>query len=345
MNKTLKRLIVQCCVAAGPFISGTICADNSLYHAPYQDTQFNYSSTDFSDTFNSSLSPYSFYGSQLDTSAINFTKAVEIEPLTPGFAILEGPVWVEDGLVMSHIGYAVDENPNPSNLVVYRDGEIKVLQEGYGSNGLTFDTNGHLVAARHLDGSITRVINGKVIASEIESKRFNSPNDLVFSSRGNLYFTDPSWQNPEPTQQDELAYHVKPNGEISPFAANIDKPNGVMLSQYEDYLYVGGTNGLFKFPLQYNGEVQDTPEQVAADIISEGVDGMSRDYLGNIYVVAGGKVHILDGTTDAVLASYEVEGATNIAFGGEDNMTIYVTTMGANPQIWQSETNIPGLPF
>jgi sugar lactone lactonase YvrE len=283
--------------------------------------------------------------SQLDIDAIKFSKVVEIEPLTPGFAILEGPIWIEDGLVMSHIGYAVDEKPNPSDLVVYRQGEVKVLQKGYGSNGLSFDTNGRLVAARHLDGSITRVINGKVIASESEGTRFNSPNDLVFSSRGDLYFTDPSWQNPEPTQQNELAYHVKTNGKVYPFAASIDKPNGVMLSQDENSLYVGGTNGLFKFSLRSNGKVRDTPVQVAADTIYEGVDGMSRDCAGNIYIVAGGMIHILDSSSDTVLASYEVEGATNIAFGGQNNMTIFVTTMGAKPQVWKSASSIPGLPY
>jgi sugar lactone lactonase YvrE len=344
MKNKLKYLIVQCCVAAGLSFAGTAFADDDFYPNRFTDAQFNSGAPNSFNSRNSSCSKYS-YDHQLDITAINFTKIVEIEPLTPGFAILEGPVWIEDGLVMSHIGYAVDENPNPSDLLVYRDGEIKVLQKGYGSNGLTFDTNGYLVAARHLDGSITRVINGKIVVSEIEGKRFNSPNDLVFSSRGDLYFTDPNWQNPEPTQQDELAYHVKPNGEIYPFAANIDKPNGVMLSQYEDNIYVGGTNGLFKYPLLYNGEVQDTPEQVAADIISEDVDGMSRDCAGNIYVTAGGMIHILDGITDEVLASYEVEGATNIAFGGKNNKTIYVTTLGANPQVWKSETNIPGLPY
>jgi sugar lactone lactonase YvrE len=337
MIKTnLKHLVAQCCIVSGMFVTSAAFAGNA---GQYMTHDF------FVASSNSFCSGNYFDAVEVDTDAIKFTKAVEIDPITEGFAILEGPVWIEDGLVMSHIGYAVDKSPNPSNLVVYRDGKVKVLQEGYGSNGLTLDNNGHLVAARHLDGSITRVINGKVVASEVEGNRFNSPNDLVFSSKGNLYFTDPSWQNPEPTQQDELAYHVNTEGKVLPFAADIDRPNGVMLSKYEDSLYVGGTNGLFKYTLNYLGEVQDTPVQVAADVISEGVDGMSRDCGGNIYVVANGKVHILNGFTDSVLASYEVEGATNIAFGGKDHKTIYVTTLGEKPQVWKSEINIPGLPF
>jgi sugar lactone lactonase YvrE len=345
MEKKSKHLVIKYSVAAGIFYVGAVFSDNTIYTDCLQNTQFGIDARNFLNTCNDACSAHYAHNYELDVNTINFSKVIEIEPLTPGFAIFEGPIWIEDGLVMSHIGYAVDKTPNPSNLVVYRDGEIKVLQEGYGSNGLTYDAKGYLVAARHLDGSVTRVINGKVIASKIGGDRFNSPNDLVFSSSGDLYFTDPSWQNPEPTQQDELAYHVKTNGEVYPFAANIDRPNGVMLSQYEDHIYVGGTNGLFKFPLHQNGVVQDTPVQVAANTISEGVDGMSRDCAGNIYVVADGKVHILDGIADTILASYKIEGATNIAFGGKNNMTIYVTTMGANPQVWKSETNIPGLPY
>ena len=33
----------------------------------------------------------------------------------------------------------------------------------------------------------------ETIASEYDSKRFNSPNDLIFDSNGDLWFTDPGY--------------------------------------------------------------------------------------------------------------------------------------------------------
>ena len=284
-------------------------------------------------------------GAALDVAAISFSKVYEAEPLTPGWANLEGPLWIEDGLLLSHIGYSTDDNPAPADLVVYRNGELSVLQKGYGANGLTLDNNGYAVAARHVDGTVTRVINGKIIASEYEGARFNSPNDLVFSSRGDLYFTDPDWQNPKPTQADERVYRVKDNDKVYGFGAAIDKPNGVMLSADEQTLYVGGTNGLFKFVVRSNGSVIDEATPVAAASITGGVDGMSRDCAGNLYVVANGALYILDGRSEAVLASYPIANATNVAFGGKDHKTIFVTAQGPKPQLWKATSALPGLPY
>ena len=292
------------------------------------------------------------FNKQLNPESIHFELIAEIEPLTPGFAILEGPVWVGDALLMSHIGYATNTNANPSDLVVLRDGNVSVLEKSYGSNGLTLDNEGHVVSGRHLDGTITRVINGKILAYTYDGVRYNSPNDLVISKTGNIYFSDPNWQTPdmdpstenrEMPQADERAYHVRPNGSTTEFAAKlIDKPNGVMLSANEKFIYVGGINGLFKFPLNRKGEVIDEPVRI--DTLNEGIDGMSRDCAGNIYVTGGGLISVLS-KKDKLLASYEVAGVTNIAFGGDDGKTIFATTAGVMPQVFSATSNIPGLPY
>lgn len=292
------------------------------------------------------------FESYLKADSINFELLVEIEPITPGFAILEGPLWLGDGLLMSHIGYPTSAAANNSDLVVLRGGEIHVLQAGYGSNGLALDNQGHVLAARHMDGTITRIINGSVLAEQFYGIRFNSPNDLIMSHKGHLYFSDPNWQTPdmnpeteerEMPQAEERAYHVTPDGEISEFAGDlIDKPNGVMLSHNENALYVGGTNGLFKYPLSKKGEVINKPTQITS--VGEGIDGMSKDCAGNIYVAGGGQVHVIS-KKDELLASFDVPGATNVAFGGDDGKTIYVTTLSSRPSVYTAQSNIPGYPY
>lgn len=282
----------------------------------------------------------------LQTDKIVFTKVLEIDPLTPGFAILEGPVWVGDRLFMSHIGGSVDDRPNTANLVSLREGKLELVREGYGSNGLALDQTGAVVAARHSDGSITRIKDGKVIAQGYQNNRFNSPNDLVFSKQGHLYFTDPDWQAPKPRPQSaERAYHRAPSGKLTAFGATIEKPNGVTLSLDQRRLYLGGTNGLYRFSVSGNGQVVDKAERVQPEIITGGVDGMSLDCAGNLFVTADGKIHVLAAETDKLLATYELPGVTNIAFGGEDGTTIYATTLGERPQVWKAQSVIPGLPF
>ena len=279
---------------------------------------------------------------------ITFSKVAETQPKVKDWGILEGPVWVDGVLLMSNVGIALDKQPNPADLVMLDGNEVKVVKENYGSNGLTLDNEGFIVAPRHKDGSITRVINGQVIASEYEGARFNSPNDVVISSTGSVYFSDPDWQNPEPTQADERMYHVTLKGEITAFGAGIDKPNGVMLSQDERALYAGGTNGLFKYTLTGDGAIEGEAIQLTA--IEGGVDGMSRDCAGNVYVTNHKQVVVFENGTDQVLKTFDfdkegIDGVTNIAFGGEDGKTIFVTTMGSKPSVWSAETNIAGIPY
>ena len=282
----------------------------------------------------------------LDVEGLQFEKILEIEPLTPGFAILEGPLWVNGALLMSHIGGAVGDAPNPADLVVLRDGKLKLVEAGYGSNGLALDPTGAVVAARHADGTITRVADGAVIAGSFKGSRFNSPNDLVISRTGDVYFSDPDWQAPKPhPQAAERAYHVSAAGEVTSFGEGvISKPNGVKLSLDQRTLYVGGTNGLFRFKRKSDGGVIDKAQPVQAERIPSGVDGMGMDCAGNLFVTADGEIHVLTVSSDELIASFDVPGVTNVTFGGKDGATIYATTLGKKPQVWVAESNVPGLP-
>ena len=63
-----------------------------------------------------------------------------------------------------------------------------------GSNGFAFDPQGRLVLCERGDRRISRLeIDGRktTLAGRYDGTRLNSPNDLVFNSNGDLYFTDP----------------------------------------------------------------------------------------------------------------------------------------------------------
>ena len=126
-----------------------------------------------------------------------------IQKLASGFDWSEGPIWIKQG------GYLLFSDV-PSNTVYrWKEGEgvsIHLKPSGYtgatprggepGSNGLTTDSEGRLVLCEHGDRRVGRVEKDGhhvTLADKFQSKRLNSPNDLVYKSNGDLYFTDPPY--------------------------------------------------------------------------------------------------------------------------------------------------------
>ncbi len=131
-----------------------------------------------------------------------------IEVLAEGFDWSEGPVWVDDG------GYLLFSDIPRNQIVKWREGEgtsIFMQRAGYtgeprfsggepGTNGLILDAQGRLVMCCHGDRLIRRIEKdgtATTLAAAYDGKRLNSPNDLVYHSHGDLYFTDPPYGLPE----------------------------------------------------------------------------------------------------------------------------------------------------
>ncbi len=131
-----------------------------------------------------------------------------LDVLAGGYDWSEGPVWVpRDGgfLLWSDVpanvihkwspGQAAAPFMKPSGFT----GVGKYSSEP-GSNGLTLDKQGRLIAAEHGDRRVSRFdwTGGKrTIADNWQGKRFNSPNDVIVKSNGDIYFTDPIYGLPE----------------------------------------------------------------------------------------------------------------------------------------------------
>ena len=271
---------------------------------------------------------------------------------SPGFSILEGPVWVGGALLLSQI--STNGQPPAARILEVGSG---VFLDGAGANGLAVDGQGQLFGAVHKDGSISRFDLANpgaaptVVAAEYMGNRFNSPNDLAIRSDGNIYFTDPDWQAPNPKPQaEERAYRVTPAGAVEPIGEysqngslqKVQKPNGVMLTRDEAALYIGGTAGLYRFPVEADGKV-GTGAPVTA--VSGGTDGLGKDCAGNLYVTNGQGVVVLD-PNDAVIGTIAAGiQVTNVAFGGADGKTLYITSLGGEPKLLQVTLNVPGYPY
>lgn len=271
-----------------------------------------------------------------------------IERLADGFDWSEGPVWVSDGkyLLFSDV---------PRNVVhKWQDGKIAefLKPSGYtgatprggepGSNGLTLDPQGRLVLAEHGDRRVSRLEKDgskTTLADRFEGNRLNSPNDVVFDAKGNLFFTDPPYglekneQDPKKEIDFQGVYRVAADGKLTLLTKAMSRPNGIALSPDEQTLYVANSDPeravIMAFPLKGDGTLGEGKVFFDAAPLMKGrkglPDGLKVDCDGHLFATGPGGVLIIapDG---AHLGTIETGEATaNCAWGGEDGSTLYIT--------------------
>jgi gluconolactonase len=269
--------------------------------------------------------------------------------------IFEGPVWVGRGgagyLIFSDVpGDAIDRlsaDGSVSALVTHvfrgRDQRDALQSSGpsrfrmIGPNGATVDRQGRIVFCAFGDGQIVRVErDGRrtVLASRFDGKRLNAPNDLVYSSDGSLYFTD---SRAAAVRSDgegvpHKGLYVLKAGRVRLLSKDIDHPNGVALSPDEKHLYV--TNTRLKTVLRFDveGGAVANPTvfvDMSGDPRPGGPDGVKVDGRGIVYSTGPGGVWImsLDGRRIGTIPT--PRPITNLAFGGADSRTLYLTAVGA----------------
>lgn len=265
---------------------------------------------------------------------------------------IEGPVWAGGALYVSEIAFTKQPNPPPSRVLkITADGQVSVaIAADSGTNGLAINAQGDLFGAVHKDGSISKLsVSGGAatpFVSMFMGARFGSPNDLAFHTNGTLYFSDPSWQAPSPNPQAATrAYRVPPGGE--PVAIDVlDQPNGVTLSKKQDFLYIAG-NQLKKYPVMADGSLgAGVPFRM--DGAAGQSDGMVIDCADNLYTTGNGvTVYSAAGAELGTISVNGLSSVTNVAFGGADHKTLYITSQGDKDQkgLWQVPMNIPGMPY
>ncbi len=274
-----------------------------------------------------------------------------------GFSIIEGPVWIGDSLYVSQI-----EGGNPPPLArilkVVPGGPAAIFNTSSGSNGLAVDANGNIVAAVHKDGCIDRIAfsdpNTLIsIATTYMGARFNAPNDLSVRSDGNIYFSDPDAdQAPSPhPQMKARVYRLAPDKTVSVVDDSLGEPNGVTLSLDESTLFVDGSKGLVKYAVAADGSIaMNSSTPFGPGGMFGGSDGMVMDCAGDLYVVVQTNIIVLNaaGTkigTITVPTTSGVQAASNVAFGGADHQTLFITTLGSAPSIFTVQVTVPGMPY
>jgi len=281
------------------------------------------------------------------------------ERLFGGRTFLEGPVWVADQgyLLMSDMRAATGpQRVQPSTILRYTPGSAtpETAIADAGSNGLALSADGQsIIAATHDQRSVSAYLladsSRSVVAADFQGAAFNSPNDVTVRSDGVVYFTDPNFQRgarADAMNGRTSVFRVS-DGVVSLVDDSLRQPNGISLSPDGSTLYVGayGENKIYSYPVRADGST-GTRTQFAA---IGGPDGGTIDCAGNVYWTSGadGLVHVFDpaGTELGTIASGS-SGTTNVAFGGDDRQTLFITSgRTGDSGLYSVHLGVPGYPY
>lgn len=256
-----------------------------------------------------------------------------------------------------------------------RDGASSIHRKDARTNGLLFDATGRLIACEpglrrvtrtERDGSVT------TLTERYEGKRYNQPNDLTIDSKERIYFSDPRYGDrsgmeilDDKGRTIEGVYRIDPDGGVTRILGReVDRPNGVLVSEDDRFLFVADNNNsskegarkLWRFDLKEDGTVDLKSRKLLHDWgTGRGPDGIKQDKKGRLYVAGGlnkpnppfepamdkkGGIYVF--TPEGKLLDFlpvPTDEVTNCAFGGDDLRTLYITAGGT---LYSIRTATPG---
>ncbi len=256
---------------------------------------------------------------------------------------LEGPSFDRNGnLYVVNIPYGEILRISPDG-----DWTVVVQYDGW-PNGLKVHKNGLLYIADYRHGIMRVDPASETVEPVIDhrwSESFRGCNDLHLGANGEIYFTDQGQTGMhDPTGR---VYRYTPDGRLQILVGNGPSPNGLVLSPAEDILYVGMTRGnaAWRLPLLPDGTTTKVGIYIQLSGGNSGPDGLAMDQEGGLLIAhAGlGTVWHFDPLGQPLYRIHSCEGlmTTNIAFGGPDNATLYITE-SATGTILQAELPIAG---
>lgn len=262
-----------------------------------------------------------------DTSANSLQPQVS-EPvcLATDMQFTEGPAWCEDGyLLFSDI----------NGDVIYKwdsdSGVTPFVSSVQNSNGIVYG-DGVFMVCRHGARDLAQLSKSAILTSYISTyngKKFNSPNDIVISRNGNIYFTDPDYGVSASDRElnfEGLFFLAK--GSKSPILIDDSmlKPNGVALSFDQTHLFVteSSTNSIYCFDILANGFASN--KRLFCRVTGRGeVDGIECDKDGYLFVAFGDGGLVLispEGKQCGIISFPEKEKVRNLCMG---NGALFVT--------------------
>jgi gluconolactonase len=279
-----------------------------------------------------------------------------VERLASGCRWSEGPVWFGDGryVLWSDI---------PNNRILKWEeetGAVSVFRRPTNNaNGNTRDRQGRLVTCEHdsrrvtrteYDGSIT------VLADNYNGKKLNSPNDVVVTRDGAVWFTDPPFGilgyyegHVDSSEIAPAVYRLDPaSGQLSMVTDQVPGPNGLAFSPDEKILYVVASRAdpreLHAFDVMDGKKLANG--RVFINAAGGTPDGFRVDVDGNLWCGWGMGDPALDGVRIFNAAGAPIghvrlpERCANLCFGGRYRNRLF---MAASHGLYSLYVNTQGV--
>lgn len=300
--------------------------------------------------------PYKTIGNieKLDNSLDSIiTPGALVEVIADGLDWSEGPLWIEKEqmLLFSDVprdtifkwteakGKEVYLTPSGYTDTAKRGGEM-------GSNGLTLDREGNLLLAQHGNRQIAKMdapVNHPKpiytsVAAQYKGKKFNSPNDVVVNSMGEIFFTDPPYgleknmDDPKKELPFQGVYKIKKSGELVLLTDSLTRPNGLVIMPGEKTLLIANSDpqkpNWYAFDLGSgdslrNGRIFYSCKENNQPL--KGVpDGMKADSRGNIFASGSGGIWIFN-RYGKLAGKIKLNDAVSNCALSADEKTLFIT--------------------
>lgn len=292
-------------------------------------------------------------------AVINTTAKVEV--IAGGFGWVEGPLWIESQkmLLVSDV-----LNNNVYKWTAERGKELYLAHSGYtqktprteelGSNGLALNHKGQLLLCQHGDRRVA-VMNASLaspkadyttLADSYQGKKFDSPNDLVVKSNGDIYFTDPPYglekgiNNPSKAAPYQGVYRISANGTVTLLTDSISRPNGIAFLPGEKKLLIANSDpqkpNIYIYDVNKDGSLSNGKIFKS----ERSTDGIKTDKAGNVFATGQGGVWIYN-KEGILLGKIKVNGSTSNCAFSSDYKTLFITADDFLLKVAISKTTTP----
>ena len=251
---------------------------------------------------------------------------------------IEGPACDAEGNL-----YAVNYERQHTIGKVTPDSTASVFVElptGSIGNGIRFNSEGFMFIADYTNHNVLKVdMETREISTHVHEPTMNQPNDLAIGANDILYASDPNW-----SASTGQIWRVDTDGKVRLLEADMGTTNGIEVSPDEKVLYVNESaqRNVWAYDLSPDGEISN--KRLLIQFPDFNMDGMRCDIEGNLYITRHGKGTVAKlSPAGEVLLEVQLTGklCSNIAFGGPDGCTCYVTIADrGNVEVFR--TALPG---
>lgn len=254
-------------------------------------------------------------------SAAPLFRSSEFTPAKGFTSGIEGPAVSSTGILyvvnfarQGSIGQ-VSPNGNASLFVELPAGSI--------GNGIRFDSKGNMLIADYTKHNVLKInMLTKEISVFAHNPKLSQPNDIAIDNKDRLYASDPNWK--EGTGR---IWRIDRDGRFT-MLDSMGTTNGIEVSPDNKSLYVNESvqRKVWKYDLNEKGEINN--KRLIHEFSDFGMDGMRCDADGNLYISRHGKGTVAKlSPSGKLIKEISLQGKlpSNVAFGGKDGRTMYVT--------------------